>query len=65
MTEAYKQSLAVSAAYQEHYAALKRFIASLLLSEEGVEDVAQQAFLNAYTAEQDKAIEQPKPFLCY
>ena len=49
--------------YEENQPSLKRFIARLLIDDQEVEDVAQETFLKAFLAEQDKEIEQPKPFL--
>lgn len=56
-----KQS-AVLGAYEEHLAALKRFVARLI-SPQDVDDVMQEAFLRAYRAEGDKPIEQAKSYL--
>lgn len=54
----------VSGMFLEHATFLKRFLAKFLSSEQDIEDVAQEAFLKAYSAEQDKgSIEQPKAFL--
>ncbi len=54
----------VSRMFLEHATFLKRFLARFLSSEQDIEDVAQEAFLKAYSAEQDKGwIEQPKAFL--
>lgn len=54
----------VSGMFLEHGAFLKRFLARFLQNEQDIEDVAQAAFLKAYSAEQDKGgIEQPKAFL--
>ncbi|MBT5331907.1 MAG: RNA polymerase sigma factor [Porticoccaceae bacterium] len=54
----------VSSMFLEHATFLKRFLAKFLSSEQDIEDVAQEAYLKAYSAEQDKGcIEQPKAFL--
>ncbi len=54
---------AVSAAFLENYVFLKRFLARFFSSRQDIEDVAQEAYLRAYVAEQQKDIEQPKAFL--
>lgn len=53
----------VSAAFLENYAFLKRFLARFFSDRQDIEDVAQEAYLRAYVAEQQKDIEQPKAFL--
>lgn len=54
----------MSGAFLEHSVFLKRFLARFLQSAQDIEDVAQEAFLKAYSAEQDKGrIEKPKAFL--
>lgn len=50
-------------AFETHKSALKRFISRFLHSAQDIEDVAQEAFLRAYTAEQETDIQQPKSFL--
>lgn len=50
-------------AYASHGSALKRFIGRLLRSPADIEDIAQEAFLRAYTVERGREIEQPKSFL--
>lgn len=50
-------------AYEIHYGALKRFISRLISSRQDVDDVVQEAFLRAYSAESNKIIDQPKPYL--
>ena len=42
---------------------LKKFIARFLPVQQDIEDVAQEAFLRAYIAEQQKPIKQPRAFL--
>jgi len=54
---------AVSAAFLENFAFLKRFLARFFSDRQDIEDVAQEAYLRAYVAEQQKEIEQPKAFL--
>ena len=54
---------AVTEAFVRHESALKRFIARFMRNAADVEDIAQEAFLRAYSAEQGKPIEQPKSFL--
>ena len=54
---------AVSAAFLENHAFLKQFLARFFSDRQDIEDVAQEAFLRAYVAEQQKEIEQPKAYL--
>jgi RNA polymerase sigma-70 factor (ECF subfamily) len=54
---------AVSTAFLENYDFLKRFLARFFSNRQDIEDVAQEAFLRAYIAEQQKDIEQPKAYL--
>ena len=53
----------VSTAFLENYAFLKRFLARFFSNRQDIEDVAQEAYLRAYVAEQQKEIEQPKAYL--
>ena len=50
-------------AFQLHHLALHRFISRFLYSRQDIEDVAQEAFLRAYSAEKTSNIEQPKSYL--
>jgi len=54
---------AVSAAFLENHAFLERFLARFFSDRQDIEDVAQEAYLRAYIAEQQKEIEQPKAYL--
>jgi len=54
---------AVSAAFLENHAFLERFLARFFSDHRDIEDVAQEAYLRAYVAEQQKDIEQPKAYL--
>jgi len=54
---------AVYDAFLKHQVPLKRFLARYLHNVHDIEDVIQEAFLRAYSAEQNKVIEQPKSFL--
>lgn len=54
---------AVSAAFVANNEFLKRFLARFFSDRQDIEDVAQEAYLRAYVAEQKKEIEQPKAFL--
>lgn len=54
---------AVTAAFLEHQSFLKKFLSRYLYNRQDIEDVAQETYLRAYQAEQDKDIEQPKAFL--
>jgi RNA polymerase sigma factor (sigma-70 family) len=56
-------STPVYEAYTDHGVSLKRFIGRFLRSPSDVEDVAQEAFLRAFTVELTRPIEQPKSFL--
>ena len=58
-----RPSSAVSAAYLENDTFLKRFLARFFSDRQDIEDVAQEAYLRAFVAEQQKDIEQPKAFL--
>ena len=53
----------VSAAFLENHAFLERFLARFFSNQQDIEDVAQEAYLRAYVAEQQKEIEQPKAYL--
>ncbi len=53
----------VSAAFLANHDFLKRFLARFFSESQDIEDVAQEAFLRAYIAEQQKDIEQPKAYL--
>lgn len=54
----------VSGIFIENNTFLKKFLARFLRHEQDIEDIAQQAYLQAYSAEQDRGtIEQPKAFL--
>lgn len=59
------QAAAVLAAFEKHQLALKRFISRYLHNKQDIEDVAQEAFLRAYSAgkKADTDIKQPKSFL--
>jgi RNA polymerase sigma-70 factor (ECF subfamily) len=50
-------------AYLENEAALKRFLRRFIKSREGIDDLAQEAFLRAFAAESHRSIESPKAFL--
>ncbi len=54
---------AVSAAFLVNHDFLKRFLARFFSDYQDIEDVAQEAYLRAYVAEQQKEIEQPKAYL--
>lgn len=55
----------IYSAFQEHQAALRRFISRFVRRNQDIDDVAQETFLRAFRAEQerDKAIEMPKSYL--
>jgi RNA polymerase sigma factor (sigma-70 family) len=56
-------STPVYEAYTRHGSSLKRFIGRFMRSPSDIEDIAQEAFLRAYTVERSRPIEQPKSFL--
>lgn len=53
----------IFATYQQHLAALKRYVVRILHVESDVEDVVQEAFIRAYQAESGGEILQPKSYL--
>jgi RNA polymerase sigma-70 factor (ECF subfamily) len=53
----------VGAIFLDSLALLKRYLARFFFEQQDIEDVAQEAFLRAYVAEQRKVIEQPKAYL--
>lgn len=62
-TYSHRPVSSVSAAFLENNSFLKRFLARYFSSRQDIEDVAQEAYLRAYVAEQQKEIEQPKAYL--
>jgi RNA polymerase sigma factor (sigma-70 family) len=50
-------------AYLENEMALKRFLRRFIKSREGIDDLAQEAFLRAFAAESERLIASPKAFL--
>jgi RNA polymerase sigma factor (sigma-70 family) len=60
-----KQRLSgISSVFVEHSSFLKKFLTRFLNREQDIEDVVQEAYLKAYSIEQDRGeIEQPKAFL--
>lgn len=56
-------STPVYEAYTRHGSSLKRFIGRFMRSSSDIEDIAQEAFLRAYSVERSRSIEQPKSFL--
>ncbi|WP_339725154.1 RNA polymerase sigma factor [uncultured Paraglaciecola sp.] len=53
----------ITRAFIENSTFIKSFLRRFLHSQHDIEDVAQQAYLKAYCAEQEKAIEHPKSYL--
>lgn len=53
----------VSAAFVEHHAFLKRFVARYFSNRQDIEDVVQDAYLRAYAAETNREIAAPKAYL--
>lgn len=56
-------STPVYVAYTRHGSSLKRFIGRFMRRPSDIEDIAQEAFLRAYTVELSRPIAQPKSFL--
>lgn len=54
---------AITHAFIENSTFIKSFLRRFLHSQHDIEDVAQQAYLKAYCAEQEKSIEHPKSYL--
>jgi RNA polymerase sigma-70 factor (ECF subfamily) len=54
---------AITHAFIENSVFIKSFLRRFLNSQHDIEDVAQQAYLKAYSAEQKKSIEHPKSYL--
>ena len=50
-------------AYEQHLAALKRFVKRIIHTDNDVDDVVQEAFMRAYKTEVGGAIRQPKSYL--
>jgi RNA polymerase sigma-70 factor (ECF subfamily) len=50
-------------AFIRHQAALKRFIGRFIHNSADVDEIAQEAFLRAFSVEKGRAIDQPKSFL--
>jgi RNA polymerase sigma-70 factor (ECF subfamily) len=53
----------ITRAFIENSTFIKSFLRRFLHSQHDIEDVAQQAYLKAYCAEQEKSIEHPKSYL--
>lgn len=53
----------VSSAFLENSQFLKNFLKRFLSRAEDIEDVTQEAYLNAFRAEQERGIEHPKAYL--
>jgi RNA polymerase sigma factor (sigma-70 family) len=53
----------IAAIFLDSFALLKRYLARFFSEQQDIEDVAQEAFMRAYVAEQRKSIEQPKAYL--
>lgn len=63
-TETLYRLSGISRVFLEHNVFLKKFLTRFLYRQQDIEDVAQEAYLKAYGAEQEKGeIEQPKAFL--
>ena len=58
-----QNGLSISTAFLENESFIKKFLARFFYEPQDIEDVAQEACLRAYVAEQSKHIEQPKAFL--
>ena len=53
----------VTRAFVENHGSIKSFLGRLLAQREDIEDIAQEAYLRAYVAEQSRAIDQPEAYL--
>ena len=53
----------VSRAFVENHSSIKSFLGRLLTRREDIEDIAQEAYLRAYVAEQSRGIDQPAAYL--
>jgi RNA polymerase sigma-70 factor (ECF subfamily) len=58
-----RRDSAITAAFLEHVTFLKKFLTRFLREQQDIDDVIQETYLRAYSAEQIKSIEQPKAFL--
>ena len=58
-----RELTAISSAFLENSALLKKFLTRFLYQRQDIEDVVQEAYLRAYKAEKDAEIDQPKAFL--
>ena len=58
-----KRRTGVLDAFIKNQTSLRAFISRFMVSSHDIEDVSQEAFLRAYKAERETAIEQPKAFL--
>lgn len=56
-------SSAVTRAFLDNSSYLRKFLRRFLSRQQDIEDVAQEAYLKAYTIEQGKPIEHPRAFL--
>lgn len=63
MSSKLRPQSAVTAAFLECSATLKRFLGGFLPGPQDIEDVAQETYIRAYMAEQRETIDQPKAFL--
>ena len=53
----------VSRAFVENHSSIKSFLGRLLTRREDIEDIAQEAYLRAYVAEQSREIDRPEAYL--
>ena len=53
----------VTRAFVENHGSIKSFLGRLLTQREDIEDIAQEAYLRAYVAEQSRGIDQPEAYL--
>ncbi len=58
-----KSSSFISTVWLENNTFLKKFLRGFLNREQDIEDVVQETYLKAFTAEKEREIEQPKAFL--
>ena len=57
------RSRTITEAFLKHETFLKRFISRFLPRPQDIEDVVQDTYLKAFTAEKKQTIQQPKAFL--
>jgi RNA polymerase sigma factor (sigma-70 family) len=59
----YGKVSAISSAFIEHSGLLKKFLTRFFYERQDIEDVVQEVYIRAYSAEKEIVIDQPKAFL--